>query len=619
MSILRPRARITNGLADKIDTFTDAVYEGPIHVVYTRTSNGVQHMYVNGVEIASASHRENLSSWVSQGTVNPYALRLASEIGGYSAWIGEYHLVAIYGRALSAGEVGSNYDAGPQAATPDFPELTINDVTVDEGDVGITLAEFEFTLSEPPPETVTVNYATADGSATAADNDYEATSGVLTFPAGAGPLLQVVTVNVNGDSVSESDETFTLEVTGSSNVTLLDVAGHGTIRDDDTPMVSINDVSITEGNSGQKSVGFNVSLDEPSASTVTVNYATADGTATTGGGDYVSASGTLTFSPFDQTETINVLVNGDPFDEGDETFVVNLSVPVGAVIADGQGEATILDDGDSIEPPPTNPAGYRMLEADGTVHVFGSATRLGDPKSDGIMDGATAVAMATTPSGQGYNILLSDGRVIAYGDAPDLGGVVAAATLGAGEGVAAISLSPTGAGYWVFTNLGQVVNFGDAVHFGDLPGLGIVPFGDIVASVAVPNGSGYYMLGADGGVFAFPVGVTPFHGSIPQVLPGVVLDCPIVGLVPTPTSGGYWMVACDGGVFAFGDAFFVGSLPGINVVPFSPVNGLVAFGSEGYLMVASDGGAFNFGSPFFGSLGATPTDTPVIAITPFLN
>ena len=78
------------------------------------------------------------------------------------------------------------------------------------------------------------------------------------------------------------------------------------------------------------------------------------------------------------------------------------------------------------------------------------------------------------------------------------------------------------------------------------------------------------------------------------------------------------MVACDGGVFAFGDAFFVGSLPGLGVSPTFPVNGMVAYGA-GYLMVASDGGAFNFGAPFFGSLGSTQLSSSILGISPYLS
>lgn len=260
---------------------------------------------------------------------------------------------------------------------------------------------------------------------------------------------------------------------------------------------------------------------------------------------------------------------------------------------------------------PLVPAGYRLLEGNGRVHTFGSASHRGDPA--GLLGPTeTAVAMATTSTTNGYMILTSAGRVGSYGDAPAF--TSTEVPLRAGEKFTTIAITPDDAGYWVFTNQGRVVAGGTAKHHGDALSLSLA--GEIIASVSTRTGNGYYLLGSDGGVFTF--GDAVFYGSVPQVLPGVVLDCPVVGLVPTPSGGGYWMVACDGGVFAFGDAYFVGSLPGLGVAPVSPVNGMVAYGA-GYLMVAGDGGAFNFGAPFFGSLGATDLSNPITAITPFLS
>jgi hypothetical protein len=113
-----------------------------------------------------------------------------------------------------------------------------------------------------------------------------------------------------------------------------------------TNSLSINDVTLPEGNSGTTSFGFTVSLSAPSTSTVTVKYATADGTATSHGkdADYSAAKGTLTFNPGETVKTITVLVNADTLVEPDETFVVSLSAPSGAAIADGQGIGTILND-----------------------------------------------------------------------------------------------------------------------------------------------------------------------------------------------------------------------------------------------------------------------------------
>ena len=89
----------------------------------------------------------------------------------------------------------------------------------------------------------------------------------------------------------------------------------------------INDVSLTEGNAGTTNADFTVTLSAPSGRNVTVNYATANATATQPA-DYTTTSGTLTFTPGQMTKTVSVPVVGDTIDEIDETFVVNLTVPV---------------------------------------------------------------------------------------------------------------------------------------------------------------------------------------------------------------------------------------------------------------------------------------------------
>ena len=109
------------------------------------------------------------------------------------------------------------------------------------------------------------------------------------------------------------------------------------------PSVTIGDRTITEGNTGTVSATFSVTLSAASTETITVAYATGDGTASAGS-DYQAASGTLTFAPGETSKTITVAVNGDRLAEPNETFVVNLSSPTNANIADGQGVGTILDD-----------------------------------------------------------------------------------------------------------------------------------------------------------------------------------------------------------------------------------------------------------------------------------
>ncbi|HKG61327.1 MAG TPA: Ig-like domain repeat protein [Pyrinomonadaceae bacterium] len=138
----------------------------------------------------------------------------------------------------------------------------------------------------------------------------------------------VITADYSGDTSFES---------GSATF-----AGGQTVNA--APTVSINDVQIAEGNSGTTNLVFTVTLSATSAATVSVDYATADGTAQTSDNDYQSASGTLTFNPGEKTKTITVVINGDQKTENDETVFVNLNNPVNAVVADAQGAGTILND-----------------------------------------------------------------------------------------------------------------------------------------------------------------------------------------------------------------------------------------------------------------------------------
>jgi len=133
-------------------------------------------------------------------------------------------------------------------------------------------------------------------------------------------------------------------------------------------------VTVTEGNSGTTNAVFTVTLSAASASTVTVNYATANGTATAGS-DYVAQNNTLTFTAGQTSRTITVVVTGDTTVEPNETFLVNLSNPVGATIADAQGQGTITND----DPPPAlSIDSVTVNEAAGTASFTVSLTAVSD-------------------------------------------------------------------------------------------------------------------------------------------------------------------------------------------------------------------------------------------------
>jgi large repetitive protein len=187
-----------------------------------------------------------------------------------------------------------------------------------------------------------VNYATSNASAVSG-SDYQATSGVLSIP--ANTTTGTITVPVFGDTIRETNETFNVKLTSPTNSSISDNLGVGTIANDDPlPSLSVNDVTVTEGNSGTVNAAFTITQSAVSGLSTKVKLVTANGTALSGKKDYVSKTVTVTIPPGSTSVIVNVTVNGDTLVEGNETFFVNLSSPVNATISDAQGIGTILND-----------------------------------------------------------------------------------------------------------------------------------------------------------------------------------------------------------------------------------------------------------------------------------
>ena len=210
------------------------------------------------------------------------------------------------------------------------PSLSIADHTVAEGNSGTTNAVFTVTLSAPSSTTVTVDYATQDGSASA-PSDYIPASGTLTF----SPLVtsRTLTVPVNGDTTVETNETFSVILSNPVNAVVADGTAQGIIENDDLPTLTIDDIRVVEGNAGTTDAVFAVTLSAPSSSTITVDYQTLDGSATSAS-DYQPSVDTLTFAPGVTVEQITIAVNGDALAEPDETFFVHLTNAANATILD---------------------------------------------------------------------------------------------------------------------------------------------------------------------------------------------------------------------------------------------------------------------------------------------
>jgi urease beta subunit len=213
--------------------------------------------------------------------------------------------------------------------------------------------KFVIALSAKATRRVKVHWQTKDGSAVQ-PGDYTASSGDAVIK--LGKTKAVISVPTTADPDAEADETFSVELSKPSGARIKTGTAVGTITNDDAgTSLAIENATLTEGNAGTSAASFVVNLSAPSPNQVTVDYATQDGTASSGGtaaaggDDYEAASGTLTFLPGDTSEVANVTVNGDTTFEGvptttSETLSVILSNPAGASVSTGTGTGTITND-----------------------------------------------------------------------------------------------------------------------------------------------------------------------------------------------------------------------------------------------------------------------------------
>ncbi|MBX3415848.1 MAG: hypothetical protein KF708_24405 [Pirellulales bacterium] len=247
--------------------------------------------------------------------------------------------------------VNAEIEAGTATGTivddDDAPTIAIDSPSTTEGDTGTRQLAFKLTLSAASGRTITVNYATLASTA-AVGIDFDAAGGTVTFA--PGEVEKFINVAIIGDTFDEDDETFFVDLTNSVNAGIAVNRGTATIYDDDrTPTLAITNAFVTEGDSGTQTLSFVVILSEASGRTVTVQYATADNTATVADGDYQATSGILTFAPGETQKVVQVVVFGDEKEEPDETLFVNLSNPTNAVfdtllLGSPQGTGVIISD-----------------------------------------------------------------------------------------------------------------------------------------------------------------------------------------------------------------------------------------------------------------------------------
>jgi Domain of unknown function (DUF4347)/Calx-beta domain/FG-GAP-like repeat/WD40-like Beta Propeller Repeat len=247
------------------------------------------------------------------------------------------------------GVIKDNNDTAPTVA------IVPLDARKPEGNTGDTNFTFNVSLSAPSGEVVTVNYGTADGTATIANTDYEAATGTLTFNPGQ-PTTQTVTVKVKGDTTLEPSEDFQVVLSSPTNAILdtTKTTATGRIIGDDPflqPIVTLvapTVTDITEGNPGTTAnpkVKLVVKLDRPAPEALQVNYQTVNGTAQNTDRDYIGQQGTLNFAVGEESRAVEVEIVSDRKPEDNETFSFSLTSATGATIETPQSQViTILND-----------------------------------------------------------------------------------------------------------------------------------------------------------------------------------------------------------------------------------------------------------------------------------
>lgn len=247
---------------------------------------------------------------------------------------------------------------------PPLPTIAVDDVTLAEGNTGLT--PFVFTVSRSSDVgTASVKYTTAYGNVNTSAADLAVQSGTVNFV--AGEISKSVTIYVNGDTAVETENVFYLDLSDAIGATIADARGVGTIVNDDglppppppptsLPSLLISNVSKAEGNSGLTPFVFTVTRTGNTSAGSSVKWQTTYGNASTSSADLAFHSGTVQFAAGQLTAQITVYVKGDIAVETDNLFFVDLFAPTGAVIGDSRGSGTIVND-DGVSPPPTPPAG----------------------------------------------------------------------------------------------------------------------------------------------------------------------------------------------------------------------------------------------------------------------
>ena len=490
-----------------------------------------------------------------------------------------------------------------------------------------------------------VSFGTTSSTSISVKSD---TSVVAVSPAEAAGTVDITVTTAGGTSAKSAADQFTYAPIPAPTVTSVSPGG-GNIAGGQTVTVTGTNLTGATGVMFGKTAGTSVTVASATSLTVVAPAeaaGTVDVTVTTGGGtSATSALDEFTYSSCAIPTVTAVSPATGPAGGGTSVTVTGTGFevagsPATCVLTDvmfGTTVGTAMNVTSATAATITSPAGT------GTVDI--TVTGPGGTSATSSADQFTYAAPAPT---NGFFTLGSNGKVYDYGNA--MTGIGDASNLRLAAPTISMAVTPDGKGYWLLGQDGGIFAYGDATFQGSSgqinpsqPAGGsnsFIPARPLVGIVSTADGKGYWMVGEDGGVFAF--GDATFVGSSGQISPtkpaggsnSFVPNASIVNITPTADGKGYWMVAEDGGVFSFGDAGYYGSSGQINPAqpaggtnsfkPAEPIQSMIpSVDDKGYLMIAADGGVFAFGdAPFLGSpVGglSTPNSVVDIALTPSGN
>ncbi len=274
--------------------------------------------------------------------------------------------------------------------SPVTPSITLAVSPSSVFEDGTTNLVYTFTRTGVTTNALTVNY-TLGGTATL-NTDYTRTGTTNTVTFAANSSTATVTVDPTADTTVEPDETVTLTLAAGTGYTIgTTTAVTGTINNDDVSQLSINNITVVEGQ--DSNAILTVTVNNPNPQPISVNYTTAPINATANV-DYTSKTGTITIAANTSTATISIPILNDNLNEANETFAINLSNPVNATLTNNQGIVTISDTL-TANVTTTLPANVENLTLTGTANINGTGNTLNNiitgNSGNNILNGATGI------------------------------------------------------------------------------------------------------------------------------------------------------------------------------------------------------------------------------------